>query len=188
MPNPTEASSLVALHELRNMEQAAESAQLHHALENARSQIAQLQIELERTQRLPFELPAPRPHVIWVQWFGWLGLSAGATMLVGALALWAAMRPQEVSKPTVEIPSLACPEKLPTRQGDLTPVAATPIEPSLHLPSKPGPRWHRHDVLRPRSEGKPLPVKCDGRDPLCGLDLGAIDDLGKKRGKGGTKN
>jgi len=188
MPNPTEASSLVALRELRNMEQAAESAQLHHALENARSQIAQLQLEFERTRRSSFELPATRSHVTWVQWFGWLGLSAGATMLVGALALRAAMRPHQVPKHTVEIPALACPEKSPTRQGDLTPVATAPIAPSLSPPSKPGPRWHRHEVPRPRSEGKPLPVKCDGRDPLCGLDLGAIDDVGKKHGVGGTKN
>jgi hypothetical protein len=188
MQTPNEASSLVALRELRDLDQGADLAQPRLDLEDARSQIARLRLELACAQQAQGEWPPRQRRLTWAQWSGWLGLSAGVTMLVGAFALWAATRPQEMPKLAGEAPFRACPEEPPLGERMPAPVAAGPAEPRAVSAPRPAPTWRRPPA--PHPQAKPSLPTCDGRDPLCGLDLGAIDDeVGKKHGKlGGKKN
>jgi hypothetical protein len=186
MTTPNQASSLLALRELRDMERGAESSQLPLDLEGARLQIARLRLELARAQQLQAQATPTDRHLTWVKGAGWLGLSAGVTMLVGAFALWAAMGSQELPKLTVEVPSQACPEQ--RREGMAGPGAVALPEPRLEPPAKPVPHGRRPSAPHPQAGAKPASVTCDGRDPLCGLDLGAIDDeVGKNHGHGRKK-
>jgi hypothetical protein len=161
--------------------EAAESTRLARELETARSEIARLTDEVERSQLGQTECTAlPRPAPSAGQWFGWLGLSAGGAMLVGALALWAAMRPQEIHKPAWDLPRLTCPEIRPSGERPPLLPAVSPLSPAPAPPTKP--------VVRPRPPTRPRPTtppsaKCDGRDPLCGIDFGAIDDVDKRRAR-----
>jgi hypothetical protein len=143
-------------------------------LEAARSEISQLQMELDRARRL--EVRAAPRWAWWTAWVGWLGLSAGVTMLVGAAALWAAMQSQERPRPWVAQPAVRCP---PAPVCGVEPPSAPPASPNLDPPSisKRPPR-NGHHLVSPHTP-RPHPV-CDGRDPLCGLDLGALDDAGKR--------
>jgi hypothetical protein len=182
MPTLNETSSLVALRELRDLEACAESEQLRHALEGARSRIEQLQVRLDHAQRAQVEYPAKSPRPTSAQWFGWLGLSAGMTMLVGAVALWAAMRSAEIPKFTVDESRPVCRDVPRTEAREVVVPASTAESPNPA--PKPAPHWRRPPSSHSPSVDKPSAVKCDGRDPLCGLDLGAIDDLGRNHGKG----
>lgn len=226
MSNRNEASSLVALRELRGMEkrrldeaeasrlrgererreqteahrrseeerqaraaeqQAAlaslsvEIARLHGELDLMRAQNVQLRDELERT-RLGGLAPSGTSRPTGAQWFGWLGLSAGASMLVGALALSAALRsPLAVppsAPPSANRPVIACAPAEPATPAARVAVAPAPVTPPAAKPVRPKP---------PRPPKQPPAVVCDGRDPLCGLPLGTLDEAGGKRGRGGGR-
>jgi hypothetical protein len=99
-------------------------------------------------------------------------------MLVGAVALWAAMRPAEAAKLPAEALPRTCPEVCPTTK----PIEVEQPAPNPH-PARPTPR-PRPPIHRPKNSGEPATAACDGRDPLCGLDLGALDDVSKKPVKG----
>ena len=170
--------------------EAAESTRLRRDLDQARLEIAELLAQLERTslaraEWTPPPLPqptAPAPS----RWFGWLGLSAGASMLVGALALTAAMQPRPTRAVSIETPVLKCPDPRPAAVTEPPPSEAVP-EPAPPPPPKVKPR--PRPSPRPPGAGKPPssgPI-CDGTDPLCGLPLGALDDIGKKPRNGGKK-
>jgi hypothetical protein len=161
----------------------AQSTRLGRELDAARTEIAHLRGELEQSYRARFEA-APPPRGNRGRTVGWLGLSAGATMLVGALALSAAMQP--AAKPTslaamAPRPAAACPELpvvAPTApEPSPTPTAASPA------PGRKRPARVRHPPSS-RERGKPSATTvCDGTDPLCGLPSGLSDDLDSKRGK-----
>ncbi len=162
--------------------EAAESTRLRRELEQARREIAELLARLERAS-LATDTGTPPPSVplappVRGRWLSWLGLSAGASMLVGALALTAALAPRPPRVSSLAAPAPRCPDPLPAM---VLPSAASPAvaEPPAARPVKaPRPR----PSGRPHSGEKPPagPV-CDGTDPLCGLPLGALDDFGKKR-------
>jgi dTMP kinase len=224
MLNRNEASSLVALRELREMEKrradeagaararaererreqeqarrradeerrareaeqqaiqarlAGEVARLHGDLDLARAEAARWRDELEGAHLASLPPGSPSPH----RWFSWLGLSAGASMLVGALALAAAMRPQPAPRLTVEVPRVVCPEPRPAARVPEPPVVPPAASPSV---VKPSPRPRPPATTRPPA-GKPPAIVCDGRDPLCGLPIGTLDDVGKQPGKGGHR-
>ena len=230
MPSRNEASSLVALRELRDMErrrlaeaaqaqaqaekerreraearrraeeeerdrrdaerravearEAAESTRLRRDLDQARLEIAELLAQLERTSLARAEwtppLPQPAPPTP-SRWFGWLGLTAGASMLVGALALTAAMQPRPTRVVSVETPVRRCPDPRPLAVTEATPSEAAPAPPP---PPKVKPR--PRPSPRPPRDGKPpsLGSLCDGPAPLCGLPSGVLDYIGRKPRKG----
>jgi hypothetical protein len=141
---------------------------------DARSEIARLRIELERIQRLDAQAPA-RKHV-WAEWLGWLGLSAGATLLVGAIALWAAMQGErKPSVATESVPPACPPTAIPTVAP--SPLAAVPAKSELSPIPKRVPR-SPHRIASPSTTRPHL--DCDGRDPLCGLDFGTLEGTGKR--------
>jgi len=170
--------------------EAAESTRLRRDLDQARLEITKLLAELERAslgraEGTPPPLPPPAPARS--RWFGWLGLSAGASMLVGALALTAAMQPRPPRAVSVETPSATCSDSPPTAVPAPPSVAEAMPEPTVAPPPKVKPR--PRPPARPPGAGKPPssgPV-CDGTDPLCGLPLGTLDDVGKKRRNGERK-
>jgi len=149
--------------------------------EDANCELSQRQVELDLARRLAVQAVPPRAR--WTDLVGWLGLSAGVTMLVGAFALWAATQPQERPKLTAEQPTVLCPPS-PVRGVEQSSVSSAslvspaPLKPEPPSLSKRPPRNAHHVTSaqppRPRPE-------CDGRDPLCGLDLGTLDDVGKRR-------
>jgi hypothetical protein len=198
-----EASSLIALRELRDLERrqisadaeaaqarvAQDAARLRSDLESARSKIGELRAELERARLAQLEsaslsIPVRPPER--TRWFGWLGVSAGTTMLVGALALSAAMRPHETRAGSLEPSAARCPA--PVTSAAAEPAAPPKVgapDPRSLPSSKLAPR-PRPAPGRPHGTGKPASAKvCDGTDPLCGIDVGAIDDVGKQPRKGG---
>jgi peptidoglycan DL-endopeptidase CwlO len=178
--------------------EAAEAARLRRELDGAQSEIADLRGQLERARanlaQAQLAVAAPLPPVMAParsRTFGWLGLTAGATMLVGALALSAAMRPRDGRAVSVTIPARSTPACSGTRSLDppepqQTPAASPRIVPSP--PPKFTPRPRPSPPGRPRGNGKPPSTNtCDGTDPLCGIDPGVIDDVGKNRRKGDRK-
>jgi hypothetical protein len=198
MSNRNEVSSLVALRELRDMERQRldeadanrrsvdpgfEVARLRGELELAHAQNARLRDELERAAGLAAARISPSPRrLAGGQWFGWLGLSAGASMLVGALALSAAMRSPAASPPAAPslpiAPAVVCAGPEPSAPAPTVTVAAAPTKPHASKASaRPRPR---HPATK-----QPPTAACDGSDPLCGLPIGTIDDVGTRRGKGG---
>jgi hypothetical protein len=161
--------------------EAAESTRLRRDLDRARLEIAELLAQLERTSLArgewtppPASLPTARAGS---HWFSWLGLSAGATMLVGALALTAAMRPRPTRAVSIETPVLKCPDPRPLAVTEAPPSEAAPAPP-------PPPKVKPRPRPSPRAPGAGKPPSsgliCDGTDPLCGLPLGVLDDIGKK--------
>jgi hypothetical protein len=120
-------------------------------------------------------LPAGPARLSLAQWCGWLGFSAGATMLVGALAIWAATGTQVRPKAPREM-------EVPIRSQQAPTIHAEPATPSS-APPKPEPR--RPKPVRPRQPPS-VPVigggavPCDGRDPLCGIDFSTVSDVGGK--------
>jgi len=166
--------------------ETADSTRLRRDLDQARLEIAELLAQLERTSpsRAEWTPPPVRPPApVRARWFGWLGLSAGATMLVGALALTAAMRPRPARPASVEAPAIKCPAPRPDATPELPPVTAVASAPMSPPPKvKPRPR----PAPRPHGGGKPAAAApiCDGTDPLCGLPLGTLDDFGRKRRNG----
>jgi colicin import membrane protein len=157
----------------------AESTRLGRELAAARAEAASLRSELERVNRAPVLIAAPPASR--ARTAAWLGLSAGATMLVGALALAAAMQPSPPPAPLAERtpqPVLACPDRAP-----VPPLATVshPAPPSASIAPVPG---KRRPPLPTHQQGKPTAkVVCDGTDPLCGIDPKLSDDLGKQRRK-----
>jgi dTMP kinase len=158
---------------------AADVARLHGDLELARAEAARWRDELELARVASPPAGSRSPH----RWFGWLGLSAGASMLVGALALTAAMRPPPAPRLTVEAPRVVCPEPQPAARAPEPPVVPPTAPPPVVKPSS---RARPPAPTRPPA-GKPPAIVCDGRDPLCGLPIGTIDDVGQPRGKGGHR-
>jgi hypothetical protein len=177
-----------AEHEAALAEKAAESQRLQRDLEGARQQIDYLRREMESAKLAHAQLaalsvpPAPlRPRP-----FAWLGLTAGASMLVGALALVLATRPPAGHPVSLDLPARpapSCPAPLATPE----PRPAPTSQPAAVRPPalRPAPRPRPAPTARPHNGSKPpsTPV-CDGTDPLCGLPLGKLDDLGKLRRKG----
>ena len=232
----TEASSLVALRELRDMERrrmeeaepesakqekqrhdqeqarlraeeerlareraeretaraAAEAVHLRHELTDARSELARLRAQLDSgsfAQARLTPVAAPPASAARTRPFAWLGVTAGASMLVGALALFAAAQPRDSramfpdfpARPTSLCPSAPSAPSVPPSPP------APPVTSAISAP-RPTPRPRPSPAVRPRGESKPASAPtCDGTDPLCGLPLGAIDDVGKPRRRGQGK-
>lgn len=114
-----------------------------------------------------------RARLPWSQWFGWLGLSAGATLLVGALAIWAATETHPRPKSPPETPWPTHPFEVPA--SHVTP-ASPPFSSPRAEPRRPKQLRPRPPSLAPVSGS--AAVHCDGRDPLCGIDFGAVSDVG----------
>jgi hypothetical protein len=240
MSNRNEASSLVALRELRDMErrriheaeqaqamvekerrereearlraeaerlarqeaerqaaqarEMAESLRLRRELDGARSEIAALRGQLDRATLAQVQLAvaAPLPPMTAparARPFAWLGLTAGATMLVGALALSAALRPRDGRAVSVAIPAPSAPACPSPVFPEPRPLPVTPPAVAPPAARKLAPRPRPAPPVRPHESGKPPSTnRCDGTDPLCGIDLGAIDDVGKHRRKGDKRN
>jgi hypothetical protein len=173
--------------------EAAEAARLRRELAGAQCEIVRLREQLDCTERARAELAtersAPATNTARPSTLPWLGLTAGATMLVGALALAAATRPQQHPAAWAEPPGKStaiCPE--PVRSPP--PPTAVPQLPSAQpSPAKPSPRPHGSLAGRPRGNGKQTSAAiCDGTDPLCGIPLDHIDDVGKRPAKGDKRN
>ena len=166
----------------------AQTMRLGRELESARSEIAHLRGEIERTHLAQAQVEAARPPAAnRARSLGWLGITAGATMLVGALALTAAMRPNDRPRSLAEIaarPEPLCPARETPDPLGIEPKPAAPTANVDHAPAKVAPRSHLPASGHPRGKGKTLVSgTCDGTDPLCGIDPSVIDDVGKKRGK-----
>ncbi len=142
------------------------------------------QVVLSQAPRVPTQVSSsPRRQAFGLgEWLGWLGLTAGGTMLVGAVALWAAMRPAETPRLRADTVPCTCPDVCATSK----PIEVGQPQPNPHPPAKPTPR-PRPSVHRPKNSGEPSTADCDGRDPLCGLDLGALDDISGKPTRGGRQ-
>jgi hypothetical protein len=122
-----------------------------------------------------FEVRPGRARLTLAQWCGWLGLTAGATMLVGALAIWAATgtsaRPN--SSPEIELPRRPYHTPAIHLEPPTPPAAPPKLEPRRPKPPRP-----RQPPTVP-SIGSST-VHCDGRDPLCGIDFSTVSDVGGK--------
>jgi hypothetical protein len=166
----------------------AQSTRLGRELDTARTEIAHLRSELEKTILAHAQAAAAAPLASQrSRTASWLGITAGVTMLVGALALTAAMwsNGKPISVAAIETaPSRACPRPEVAVRPLLEekPAVTTPsIEPS---PPKSAPRPRPAATHRPGGKGKTsFNGMCDGRDPLCGIDPGVSDEAGKSRGK-----
>lgn len=161
----------------------AQSTRLGRELEVARTEIARLRGELEQACLARSEVALPSV-MNRARTFGWLGICAGATMLVGALALWAAMQPR--ARP----PALAgmttrpapCPQQAPAASVAREPQPTPTVASAAPAPGKRTPKSRPPRPRRPPASHVPA-VVCDGTDPLCGLPSGLSDDLGKPRGR-----
>jgi hypothetical protein len=170
--NTTLDSSLHALRELREIE-----------LEAARSEIARLRGEIESAHRAREQATAARlPGTKLASSASWLGITAGATLLLGALAITAAtgpiLQPRSLADGPASI-SPACPAT-----GAPADLEANPTPPVASVgpavPKNP-PKSRPHATGRPHGNVKaPVTAPCDGTDPLCGIDPKVIDDVGKK--------
>jgi hypothetical protein len=172
----------------------AESLRLRRELDGARSEIAALRGQLDRATLAQVQLAvaAPLPPMTAparARPFAWLGLTAGATMLVGALALSAALRPRDGRAVSVAIPAPSAPACPSPVFPEPRPLPVTPPAVAPPAARKLAPRPRPAPPVRPHESGKPPSTnRCDGTDPLCGIDLGAIDDVGKHRRKGDKRN
>jgi hypothetical protein len=164
-----------------------QTARLGRELDTARAEIAHLRGELEKAFLAQSQTMAVVPATSrGVRTLSWLGITAGVTMLVGALALAAAMQPGDRPVATAVIATSTT--KSPRVEAPvLSPIAAKPapsIEPS---PPKLAPRPRPATAKRPPRGGKvksKVGPTCDPMlDPLCGIDPNVSDEAGKRHSR-----
>jgi hypothetical protein len=172
--------------------ETAESARLRRELDSAHSEIAHLRDLLVAASiaRAQAASPAPLPPVVVpvrARPTRWMAASACATILAGTLAISATMRPKDSPAPLVELPtksSAACPGISLSDPPVPRKTATAAPEIIASSPPKVGAKARALPLAHPRGNAKPPSAKpCDGTDPLCGIDIGALDDVGKNRRK-----
>jgi hypothetical protein len=161
-----------------------QTLRLGRELDTARTEIAHLRSELEKAYLAQTAIPSP-PVRRGVRTLAWLGITAGVTMLVGAAALAAAMRPSDRPVAIAEsgtAAAMACPRVEVPIPSTIAPKSATGLEPS---PPKIAPKPRPAPAKGSRGgKGKPgVSAGCDPmRDPLCGIDGSVSDEAAKPRG------
>jgi len=165
----------------------AQTTRLGRELDAARAEIVHLRGELEKAYLVQATAAAPAGSR-GVRTLSWLGIAAGATMLVGALALAAAMQPDDRRVATAESVSTTLKASPRVEVPAPTPIAAEPTpsaEPAP--PPKLAPRRRPAARRTPRAGNERPTVRatrdCDPMsDPLCGLPV-VSDEATRRRGK-----
>lgn len=162
----------------RAAELAAEE-HLRRELGAAQDELDHLRVRLASAQAAV--APAPAPLVIKPRPIGWVAACAAASTLAGLFAVqWATAHQSPAPAPVALCPSVPA-------------AAPSPSVPAVTVAPAPAPSTPTVTRLPVRHSTKPTvtpaaPVargpKCDGTDPLCGLDTEHLDDThntGRKR-------
>lgn len=153
--------------------QRADEDRLRRELEMARNEASRLR---EQLAARPLVVPAPvsPPAVITPrrQPVTWMLISLAATALAGVLALQPTGRSEAPARPLPAAAPMICPKPKEPAPVVIPAVVHPPAPPFV----RPQPRPKHRPVTAP-----PASPKCDGTDPLCGLDTAALEDTVRRR-------
>lgn len=154
--------------------QRTDEDRLRRELEMARGEASRLREQLAAVPLAgPAPVPAPAATAPRRQPVAWMAISLAATALACVLAIQPTGRSEPPTRPCpAAAPTPICP-KPPAPAPVAPPAVVHPVVPPL---VRPQPRPKHRPVTPP-----PASPKCDGTDPLCGLDTTALEDTTRRR-------
>lgn len=155
--------------------EAAAEEHLRRELGAAQEQLEHLRVRLASAQAAVS--PAPTPVVIKPRPLGWMAACAAVSTLAGLFAVqWATTHQQSAASAPTPVAPLCPPAPGPAPSAPSVSAAPTaaPIAPTpTRLPTRHSTKPTVTPVVHTPDRGP----KCDGTDPLCGLDTEQLDDV-----------